>query len=94
MTRGEAIETIRACVYEERYTIRQHVYERMAERGLMLPDLLALVEEPDEAAFDGLDQYGRERWMLSGTLGDGLAAELLVVLDSRPHATFFTIYWE
>lgn len=66
----------------------------MEQRGLTLPDLLSLVADPDDARTDGLDSYGRERWFLGGRLSDGLDAELLVVVDHQPHATFFTIYWE
>ena len=94
VTPAQAIRTIRGCVHEERYTIRQHVYDRMAERGLMLPDLLALVEDPERATAGGEDEYGRHRWRLSGTLPDGLAAEVVVAIDATTHATFFTIYWE
>lgn len=59
----------------------------------MLPDLLSLLSEPDDAHSDGLDQHGRERWFLNGRLHDGTVAETLVLLDCRPHATVFTIYW-
>ena len=93
MTSTEATGAILACVEADAYTIRDHVYARLAERYLMEPDLLSVLCDPDEARADGLDRRGRERWFLTGTLHDGTRAEVLVVVDARPHATVFTIYW-
>ena len=93
MSSGEAIALVAACIDAEAYTIRDHVYDRLAERHLMEVDLLSVLCDPDAARGDGLDQHGRERWFLTGTLHDGTRAEVLVVIDPRPHATAFTIYW-
>ena len=93
MSPAEAIGVIAACVESDDYTVRQHVFDRLADRHLTQPDLLALLCDPDHARGDGRDGRGRERWFLSGTLHDGTRAETLVVIDARPHATIFTIYW-
>ena len=93
MTPTEAVETIAACIKVNAYTIRDHVYDRLAERHLMEPDLLSVLSDPDDARGDGPDQHGRERWFLTGTLHDGGTVEVLVLIDPRPHATAFTIYW-
>ncbi|MEM6314258.1 MAG: hypothetical protein AAF743_09240 [Planctomycetota bacterium] len=93
MKPAEAITVIQKCFEDGDYFIRQHVFDRLLERNLSEIELFGIIEEPDEARSDGHDQLGRERWFISGTLYDGTKAELLIVLDHRPHATLFTVYW-
>jgi hypothetical protein len=90
---AEAIATVSACLERGDVTVREHVYLRLRERNLQLVDLFDLLGDADGAWSDGHDRHGRERWFLSGTLYDGTRAETLVVIDVRPHATVFTIYW-
>jgi len=76
--------------------LHEHFVQRMDERGLFLPDVLAIVDHPARVRMQGTDEFGRPRCLLAGHLTDGTAAELLAVIEAEPagHFTvFITVYW-
>ena len=93
MTPTGAIEVIQGCVERDAYYVRQHVLDRLQDRSLSEIEVFGIIDEPDEVRLDGVDRHGRDRCFVNGTLFDGTRAEVLVLIDSRPYATFFTIYW-
>lgn len=97
MTSAEAIFTIRECIDAERVEVKAHFADRIAQRGLVWADVLAIVEHWSHARNDGLDVYGRPRWLIRGKAADDLTAEFLCVLDwddSGNLTVFITIYFE
>ena len=91
----KALNTIRRCVAAGRYRLRRHFTERMDERGLFWPDMLAILENPAAVHDGGHERWGRPKWIVSGTAVDGLPVEMVCVLDTdvRGELTLFiTIY--
>ncbi len=90
-----ALAIIRECVAADRCIPLQHFVDRMSERGLFWPDVLAIADAPTGVRGQGLDEFDRPKWVLSGTAADGVALEFVCVLDTddRGHVTvFITIY--
>ncbi len=92
-----ALRTIRRCIEVGRYRLTAHARRRLAQRGMVWPDVLAIVDGPAQVKADGADDWGRARWMISGEAPDGLPLELVCVLDrddAGELVVFITIYWE
>ena len=90
-----ALRTIQQCIAHDRYRMLRHCIERMDARGLFWADILAAIDEPAEVQGDGHDDYGRPRWIISGATGDGLAVEIVAVIDEDEAGkltVFITIY--
>jgi hypothetical protein len=91
----KALAVIQDCVEHGRYLVLPHFVDRMNDRGFFWPDVLAVVESPDDVRPDGRDEYDRPKWIISGKSADGLPVELVCVLDTddRGHTTvFITLY--
>jgi hypothetical protein len=92
-----ALEIICECVNSGRFVMTRHFTERMDQRGLVWPDVLAIIEEPADVRDGGPDNFGRPKWLVSGEASDGLQAEIVCVLDadSAGNTTVLvTIYWD
>lgn len=90
-----ALSTIRRCVAARRYRLLVHFAQRMDERGLFWPDVLAILDEPLDLRDGGADRWGRPKWIIAGKSACGDNLELVCVLDrdQRGHAAvFITIY--
>ncbi len=90
-----AVSIIRECVAAERFTLLSHFRERMAWRGLLWGDVLAVLDTPTGVRDEGPDRFGRPKWIVSGTAADGLGIDIVCVLDKdeRGNVTvFITIY--
>ena len=95
MTANKAIVLIRDCVDNDRVELKEHFRDRMAERGMFWPDVLAIIHGKPSLRTDGRDKFGRQRWFLAAHAPDGLPIELLCVIeDAGPTAVLITIYWE
>jgi len=92
----QAVEFVQRCVEREDYFLRDHFEQRMSERALFWPDVLAVVEQPASVRTDGEDEYGRPRWFLEGRTTGNLEIEILCVLERKGTDTviFWTIYWD
>jgi len=91
----KALAVIRECIAAERFIPIRHFLDRMNERGLFWPDVLAIVDEPDVVRYDGEDEFDRPRWIIGGKAPDGLDAEFVCVLDTDDRGdvtVFITIY--
>jgi len=92
-----AVRTIRRCIAGGRFQLKAHFARRMDQRGMTWADVLAMVDSPADVRADGVDDFGRDRWIVSGEAMDGLTVELLCVFD-RDEAgelvVFITLYWK
>lgn len=92
---SRAMLTIRAGVGAGHFLVLAHFRERLAERGLVWSDVLAVLDEPADVHDGGADDFGRSKWLVSGTAADGLPLEFVCVLDADPRGkvvVFVTIY--
>jgi len=92
-----ALRTIRRCVASGRYRLTRHFRVRLAERGVLWPDVLTVFDEPDEVRADGLDDADRERWIVTGPAADGSTMTLVCAIGRASDGTltvFVTVYWD
>ena len=90
-----ALNIIRRCVARGRYRLLSHFTERMDERGLFWPDVLAVLDEPTDVRRGGPERWGRPKWIVAGRSASGDALEIVCVLDKdeRGNVTvFITMY--
>lgn len=90
-----ALAVIRRCVATDRYRLLVHFRQRLAERGLVWPDVLAVVDAPSDVRPGGPESLGRPKWLVSGIAGDGRPIEFVCVLDEDEQGQitlFVTIY--
>jgi hypothetical protein len=89
-----ALSIIRKCVAADRFILLAHFTERMNYRGLVWPDIRAVLESPKDMRPGGKERYGRPKWIVSGTAADGLGIEIVCVLDQEElgNLTVFITY--
>ena len=91
----KALSVIRRSVDDGRYRLTMHFTQRMDQRGMFWPDVLAVLDDPTGVRPDGRDRYDRPKWRLAGTATDGWELEIVCVLDVDEHGdvtVFITIY--
>lgn len=91
----KALDTIRDCVAAERYSVLPHFRQRLTERGFFWPDVLAVLDQPGSVKNDGRDRYRRPKWIVAGDTPDGVALEMVCVIDTDERGrmtVFITIY--
>ena len=69
--------------------------EQMAARGLLWPDVLAVLDDPADVREGGPETLGRPKWIVAGTAADGKGIEIVCVLDTDEHGqqtVFITLY--
>lgn len=91
----QALSVIRCCVAAKRFIVLPHFLKRMDQRGFFWPDVLAVLDRPDNVRRSGRDRFDRPKWIVTGVTVDGLSIEMVCVLDTdeRGDATvFITIY--
>ena len=91
-----ALKAIRDAVAAGRYRVLRHFASRMAERGLVLPDVLAVLDSPDSIHDDGMDRFGRPKWILSGRVDTDALVEFVCAMDTDEkgnQVVLITIYW-
>ena len=94
-TAKRALAVIRDCVNAGRFLVLPHFRARMALRGLVWPDVLAVLDAPDCMRPDGKDRYDRPKWLVAGTAADNLPIEVVCVLDTDERGdvtVFITLY--
>lgn len=92
----EALRIIRRCVARGQYSVARHFTRRMDERGMVWADVLALLDVQASVRSDGKDEYGCPKWIIAGKATDGVAVEMVCVLDADEqgrYTAFVTIYW-
>lgn len=63
----------------------------------MWPDVLGVIDDPSDVRAGGPERLGRPKWLLSGDTTDGLAVEIVCVLDTDAAGdttVFVTLYWQ
>ena len=91
----KALALIQDCVATDRYLVLPHFRKRMARRGLVWPDMLAVLDDPDGVRSDGRDDWSRPKWVVNGMATDGLSVEMVCVLDvddDGDMTVFITVY--
>jgi hypothetical protein len=92
---SRALLTIRACVAAGRYRVLLHCTQRMDQRGLVWPDVLAVLDNPTGVRDAGREWFGRPKWLVAGMAADGERLELVCLLDRNQRGAvtvFVTIY--
>jgi len=93
----QALTIIQVCVASGRYRVLAHFTRRMDDRGLFWPDVECVIASPSHVHDGGSDEFGRPKWILTGKATDGLALQVVCVLDAddRGHVTvFITVHWK
>jgi hypothetical protein len=60
-------------------------------------EVLRVIDEPVSSRSGGLDDKGREKWLVEGMIERVGKAELVVAIDTLADGTvsvFFTVYWQ
>jgi hypothetical protein len=67
----------------------------MEERGLFWPDVQAVINHPEEVKSQGMDEYGRPKWIIRGeaVLGDDIQIVCAIEIN-QSETEFITLYWE
>lgn len=94
---GEALSTIRRCIAADRVRVLPHFRARLAERGLLLADILTVFDKPVSIIADGHDDWARDRWKIRGRTADDGRATLVCVIDRSPSGVLtvlVTMFWE
>jgi hypothetical protein len=92
-----ALHLIRKCIDADRFILTAHFSQRMDERGMVWPDVIAAIDDPIEVRSGGSDEVGRPKWHIAGRAADRLKFELVCILDEDEagHTTVFvTLFWE
>jgi len=90
-----ALTKIRRCMAAKRYRLSMHFTQRMDERCLFWADVLVMLDDPTDVRSDGLDRWGRPKWIIAGQSASGDDLELVCVLDQDERGNlivFITIY--
>jgi hypothetical protein len=86
---------IRECIAADRYALAVHFMQRMEQRGLFWPDVLAVIEAPHDVHAEGMDRYNRPRWIIGGPAATGSDIEIVCAIEiDRSETEFITLYWE
>lgn len=91
----KALAVIQDCVERDRFLVLPHFTQRMDERGFFWPDVLAVIDAPDDVRSDGVDEYDRPKWIVSGKAIHDIEVELVCVMDTDDDGrvtVFITIY--
>src|SRR5438874_1814262 len=75
--RQEALSWIREAVREEHYDVRQHVYVRLVDRSLSVPDLLHVLQHA--ASIEPYSEPPRQSGTCWRVFGKGLGGQHLAV---------------
>lgn len=92
-----ALATVRRCLASERYLLLPHFLQRMDERGMVWPDVVAVIDELASVVPDGVDDWGRPRWIIAGDAPDGLSLGVVCVIGRNAAdvvTVFITLFWK
>lgn len=98
---GEALHAtalIRKCVETDRYSLSLHFQQRMEQRCLFWGDVQAAIDDPTDVHTPGLDDYGRQKWIIRGGAAAGDPIEIVCAIEATEvdgeQTEFITLYWE
>jgi hypothetical protein len=92
-----ALSIIRRCVAKGRYVVLANFVQRMDQRAYFWADVLSAIDLPDDVRSDGVDRWGRPKWIIRGGAEPKLPepVELVCALDRDDDGNvtvFITIY--
>lgn len=93
----EALRIIRRCLASQRVRVLPHFTQRMHQRGMVWADMLSIFEAPHDVRSDGMDDWARSRWLITGRGADGLAVPVVCVIgqdDDGKLTVFVTLFRE
>jgi hypothetical protein len=94
---------VRDCIEADRFAVSRHFMERMHERALFWPDVLAVIDDPDEVHSDAMDDYNRPKWRIIGAAAGIADIEIVCAIetvkneageDEESETEFITLYWQ
>ena len=89
-----AVATIRYCIETGKYSVTLHFSRRMEQRSLFWPDVEAVIDHPQDVRSQGMDEYNRAKWVVTGEAADGHEIGIVCAIESNEDGTeFITIYW-
>jgi hypothetical protein len=53
----------------------------MQQRGLFWPDIVAVIDDPEDIHSPGLDDYNRPKWIIRGNAGVGDDIEIVCAIE-------------
>jgi hypothetical protein len=69
--------------------------QRMTQRGLFWPDVQAAIFDPTDVQSQGMDEYNRPKWIITGQAATGDEIEIVCAVEMDETETIFiTLYWE
>ncbi len=89
----KTLAVIRECLETDRYALTLHFSERMEQRGLFWPDVEAVIYDPGDVQSQGMDDYNRPKWIISGEAATGEEIEIVCAVEID-ETEFITLYWE
>lgn len=90
---GRLLLVIRECIEADRYALSVHFTERMELRGLFWPDVQAVIDDPQDIHSEGLDDYSRPKWIISGKAASGDEIEIVCAVEiDETETEFITLY--
>ncbi len=75
------MRTIRRCIESGAFQVAHHFVERMDQRGLFWPDVLAVVDDPVDVRDGGPETWGRPKWIVAGHSATHDDIEVVCVVD-------------
>lgn len=96
-TASKALRAIQESVASGRYQVLAHFVQRMDRRGLFWVDIQAVIDSPGLIQANGMDEWGRPKWILQGRTTGRLALGIVCALDRDQRGNlivFITAYWD
>lgn len=67
----------------------------MDQRGLFWTDVQAVIDDPEDVRSQGMDRYGRAKWVVSGEAATGDSIEIVCAIElDETETEFITLYWD
>jgi hypothetical protein len=67
----------------------------MQQRGLFWADVEAVIDDSSDVRSQGLDDYDRPKWIISGEAAFGGDIEIVCAIEVDESGTeFITLYWD
>jgi hypothetical protein len=78
-----------------RFAVSVHFLQRMEQRGLFWPDVQAVFDDPNDVRSQGMDDFNRPKWIVSGRAATDEEIEIVCAVEFDDSETeFITLYWE
>ena len=90
-----ALGVIRRCVAAGRFALTIHFSRRIQQRGLFWPDVQAVLDDPRDVRSQGLDGFGRAKWLIGGGAVNVGPIEIVCAIETDAAGVeFITLFWK